>query len=288
LCWCRADAGDGFHPGAVETLESRRPAAWELFSRIANLVFLVTASLSVIVALFADVLVQRVVTPGFSAEQQRLVADLMRLNLISTLIFSISGLVMAGLQANQHFLLPALAPSMYDLGMLFGVTVLAAEPGSYHIGALELPSFGLGVHGLVYGAIAGAVLYLGIQVPGLLRYQFRWRPSINLRDTAVRQVLRLLGPRILTVGFIQAVFILQDNIASWLVVGSVSALVYGWLFMQVPETIIGTAIARAAADAVGDRPGDMEGFRQRSTAAARDPGLTIPAAGLLMRASARW
>ena len=275
-----------FIPVLSATLEKQgRPAAWELFSRIANLVFLVTAGLSVVVALFAEVLVRRVVTPGFSPEQQQLVVELMRLNLISTLIFSISGLVMAGLQANQHFLLPALAPAMYDLGMLFGVVILSAEPGAYRLGPLELPAFGLGIHGLVYGAIAGAVLYLGIQVPGLIRYQFRWKPSINLRDAAVLQVLALLGPRILTVGFIQAVFILQDNIASWLVVGSVSALVYGWLFMQVPETIIGTAIATVLLPTLSEQAarGDAEGFRQSLNRSARVIlALTIPAAGLLM------
>jgi len=149
---------------------------------------------------------------------------------------------MAGLQANQHFLLPAMAPSMYDLGMLFGVIILDTETG-YQEGPVQLPAFGLGIHGLVYGGILGAVLYLGIQVPGLLRYGFRWTPAINLRNPGVQQVLRLLGPRLVTVGLIQVVFILQDNFASWLVEGSVSALVYGWLFMQVPETLIGTAIA---------------------------------------------
>ena len=71
-----------------------------------------TAVLAVMVSLFAEPLVksQLGIAPGFSPEQQALVVQLMRLNLISTLIFSISGLVMAGLQANQHFLFPAIAP----------------------------------------------------------------------------------------------------------------------------------------------------------------------------------
>ena len=60
----------------------------------------------------------------------------MRLDLIATILFSLSGLVIAGLQANQHFLLPAMAPSMYDLGMLFGVIILAPQTG-YHIGPLN-------------------------------------------------------------------------------------------------------------------------------------------------------
>jgi len=274
-----------FIPVLSETLEKHgRPATWDLFSRITNLVFLVAAGMSILVAIFADQLVRSVVTPGFSLDQQRLVADLMRLNLISTLIFSLSGLAMSGLQANQHFLLPAIAPSMYDLGMLFGVIFLAPENG-YQIGPLQLPAFGLGIHSLVYGGIVGALLYLGIQVPGLVRYGFRWTPAINLRHPGVLQVLRLLGPRVLTVGFIQLVFIIQDNLASWLVEGSVSALVYGWLFMQVPETIIGTAIATVLLPTISIyfTRGDQAGFRDALNKAARVLlALTIPITALLM------
>jgi putative peptidoglycan lipid II flippase len=275
-----------FIPVLSEYLEQKgRAEAWDLFSRIANLVFLVTAALSIQVALFADQLVswRLGIAPGFGAEQQALVASLMRLNLFATLLLSLGGLVIAGLQANQHFLLPAMAPSMYDLGTLFGVFILAPETG-YQIGPITLPAFGLGIYGLVYGTILGAGLFLLIQVPGLLRYGFRWTPRIGIRgfftflicilpglmilllslgrlvvggekfrrwlNTVVRhpgvlQVLFLLVPRILTVFFIQITFLAQDNIASRLVTGTVSALVYGWLFMQVPETIIGTALGTA-------------------------------------------
>ena len=82
-----------------------RDDAWELFSRIANLAFLVTGILAIIIAVSANGLVRWEigVAPGFGEEQQKLVAMLMRLNLAATLIFSISGLVMAGLQANPAF-----------------------------------------------------------------------------------------------------------------------------------------------------------------------------------------
>ncbi len=223
--------------------EGRAPM-WDLFSRIANLVFLATAGLSLLVFIFADQLVsfRLGVAPGFTAVQQALVADLMRINLLGTLLFSLSGLAIAGLQANQHFFLPALAPAMYDIGTLFGVIVLAPENG-LSLGPITLPAFGLGIHGVVYGTVLGAALFLLVQVPGLIYYRFRWRPAINLRHPGVVKVLALVGPRVLTVGAIQVIFYAQDNIASRLAEGSVTALANGWLFMQVPETLIGTAIA---------------------------------------------
>ncbi len=237
-----------FIPVLSEYLEEKgRPIMWDLFSRVANLVFIATAVLSALITIFAEQLVgwQLGIAPGFVATQQTLVTDLMRLNLIATLLFSISGLVIAGLQANQHFLLPALARSMYDIGTLIGVLILAPQTG-YQIGPITLPAFGLGIYGLAYGTVLGAVLFLAVQIPGLIHFQFRWVPKINLRHPGVQQVLRVMGPRIGTVFFIYLVLIyIPDNIASRLITGSITALAYGWLIMQLPETLIGTAIGTA-------------------------------------------
>jgi putative peptidoglycan lipid II flippase len=236
-----------FIPALSESLETDgRPAAWDLFSRIGNLVFLVTGGASIIVALLAKPLVgwNLGIAPGFGEAERALVVNLMRLNLVATLLFSLSGLVIAGLEANQHFLLPALAPSMYDIGMLFGALVLAPE-APYRFGPLSLPAFGMGVYGLVYGVILGSALFLGVQVPGLIRYGFRWSPTIDLNHPGVRKVIGLLAPRVGTVFFIQLVFLARDNFASRLQEGAVTALVYGWLIMQVPETLIGTALGTA-------------------------------------------
>jgi putative peptidoglycan lipid II flippase len=236
-----------FIPVLSETMQRQgRAEAWALFSRVANLAFLLTGAAAVVVAIFAAPIVRAEigVAPGFTPDLQDLVADLMRLNLVATLIFSISGLVIAGLQANQHFFLPALAPAVYDLGQIFGALVLAPEEG-LHIGPLVLPAAGMGVHGLVYGSILGAALHLAVQIPGLIRHGFRWSPRVNWRDPGVRKVLQLMGPRILTIGAFQLIFVIQDNLASRVSVGSVTALTYGWLIMQVPETLIGTAIATA-------------------------------------------
>lgn len=231
-----------------------QPALWALFSRVANLVFLITAGLAIVVAVLAEPLVRSQVgiAPGFTPEVQALVVELMRLNLVATLLFSMSGLAVAGLQANKHFFLPALAPVAYDVGQIFGALVLApSQPVS--LGPITLPAAGLGVHGLVYGVILGAVLHLGVQIPGLFRYRFRWTPVLDWRDAGVRRVARLLGPRILTIGAFQLIFIIQDNLASRLEVGSVTALTYGWLIMQFPETLIATAVATALLPTISEQ-----------------------------------
>ena len=249
--------GLAFIPVLAATLDQDgRPALWALFSRVANLVFLITACLAVVVGLLAMPLVgsEFGIAPGFSSTQRALVVELMRLNLVATLLFSMSGLVVAGLQANKHFLLPALAPVAYDVGQIFGAVVLApTDP--LRLGPLTLPAAGMGVHGLVYGVILGAALHLGVQIPGLMRHRFRWAPVIDWREAGVVRVARLLGPRILTIGAFQLIFIIQDNLASRLEVGSVTALTYGWLIMQLPETLIATAVATALLPTISEQFG---------------------------------
>jgi len=215
-------------PVLTETLDREgKDAAWALFSRLANWAFLITASMAVILAVFAEPFISHVVVPNLDPEYQALTTRLMRLDLLALLIFSISGLVMGALQANKHFLLPGLAPILYNFGLIFGVLVL-------------VPLYG--IFGLAYGTIFGAALHLAIQIPALIRYGFRWTPSLDWRSPGVIKAATLMGPRILTVAAIQTIFVATDNFASGLGEGAITALAYGWLILQVPETILGSAL----------------------------------------------
>jgi len=249
-----------------------RAAAWDLFSRVANLAFTVTAAAAIIIAIFAQPIVDAEIgiAPGFGLEQRQLMAQLMRLNLIATIIFSISGLVMASLQANQHFLLPALAPILYNVGQIIGALYFSPR---------------YGIHGLVYGVILGAVMHLLVQIPAMIKYQFRWTPALDLRDTGLISALKLMGPRLLTMGGIQLIVIARDNLASRTgQVGAVTSLTYGWMIMQVPETLVGTAIAIAILPTLSELAAEQNwgGFRLTVEKALRILiSLTLPIAAVM-------
>ena len=157
---------------------------------------------------------------------------------------------MAGLQANQHFLFPAMAPILYNAGQIIGVVFF-------------VPIWG--VYGLAYGVILGAALHLLIQVPVLLRNQFIWIPSLGLKDVYVIKVLKLMGPRVISIFFIQMTFLVRDNLASRLAQGSVSALTYGWMIQQVPETLLGTAIGTALLPTLSEMVAAKEDGRFKDT-----------------------
>lgn len=273
-------------PVLSEYMEKQgRREAWDLFVRILNFAFIATGLLAATMALLAPWLIDTVIAPGFPPEQKLLSVELMRLDLIAILVFSISGLAMAGLQANQHFILPALAPALYNVGQIFGALVLAPSAPIVIAGfTIPLPTFGLGIHGLVYGVIIGSLLHLGIQIPGLLRYGFRWRPIVGINTPGVRKVLVLMGPRVLTMLFIHIYFVARDNLASGMNEGSISALNLGWFIMQVPETLLGTAVAIALLPSISEifNRGEKENFAQTINGTVRAIfAFTIPAAVLL-------
>jgi putative peptidoglycan lipid II flippase len=262
-----------FIPLLTEYLTTKdRAAAWDLFSRVANVAFLVTGGFAIVIAIFAQPIVDAKlgIAPGFGEEQRTLLAELMRLNLIGTVIFSISGLVMASLQANQHFALPALAPTMYNVGQIIGAVFFVPR---------------WGIHGLVYGVILGAAMHLLIQIPALFKFGFRWTPSLNLRHSGLLEAIRLMIPRLLTMGGIQFIVLARDNLASRLdQVGAVTSLTYGWMIMQVPETILGTAIATAMLPTLSEfaARGNWAAFRDTVERALRVLiALTIPIAAVM-------
>lgn len=245
--------------------EGDTEGAWRLVSSIMNLVLVIVAGLAVIAGVLAPWLVRTLIAPGFDPAAQAETARLMRLVLASTLVFGISAVQTSTLHAHKHFLLPALAPILYPVGIIAGALWLA-------------PMWG--VRGLAVGAILGALLHLGVQVPGLLRYGFRWRPVLGLRSRAVRRVGVLMGPRVLDLAVFHLMLLVTTNLASRLEAGSVSALEWGWGFMQLPETVIGTAFGLVALPTLSDlaHRGDVAGLRGTLSESLRAViVLTVPA-----------
>ena len=225
-----------------------RPGAWRLASAITNLVVLAVIPLAISAALLAPWLVKTVLAPGFTPSQQAETVAVMRLVLISSIFFEVSVVQSSVLHGFQHFLLPALAPVVYPLGVAAGAIWLA-------------PLWG--VRGLAVGAIVGAALHLAVKAPGLIYYGFQWRPVLDLKSRAVRRVLILMGPRVLDLAVFNLTLVVTTNLASRLDEGSVSALEWGWDAMQIPETIIGTAfglVAFPTLAALAAR-GDLAGLR---------------------------
>lgn len=213
--------------------QDNRKGAWRLASSIFNLILAVMVVAIALAALFAPQITRYVLAPGFASEpaKEALTISLMRLMLPSAALFGVSGLVMGVLNAHQVFFIPALTPSMYQFGIIFGVLVLSPR---------------MGIYGLAWGVLIGAALHLGLQIPSLLQQKGRYFPALGLEDPSVREVARLLGPRLLGVAVVQLNFWVNTRLASLQPEGSVTAIVIAFALMLMPQAAIAQSVAIAA------------------------------------------
>ncbi|GIW13767.1 MAG: putative lipid II flippase MurJ [Tepidiforma sp.] len=231
-----ATLGSAFIPVFARKFEREGPAqAWLLASRVLNLVVLATLLMCAAAFVLAPVLVPAI-APGLgddigrSEELTGHAVELTRIMLGSTLLFAASGMLTGMLNGRERFLLPALAPMLYNLGIIFGAVVLADR---------------WGVNGLAFGVVLGAGLHLGVQVPGVVSEGFRYRPSLGWGDPGVMEVARLMGPRVVGLAAAQVNFVVTGFFASRVGASAISNMTYAWLLAGLPLALFGMALSTA-------------------------------------------
>ncbi len=223
--------GSAFIPSFAAALavgDTRR--AWQLASAILNLAFIVLTAISAILMLFAPQVVAAIVAPGFAPADQELTASLMRWMLLTPIVFGLSGIVMGILNSYQHFVLPALAPVIYNAAIIGGAILLAPL---------------MGVYGLVAGVVAGAFLHLLIQVPWLFYQRIKYTPTLGLGNPDVAEVGRLMLPRTIGLAIVQINLLVNTILASGLPAGRIAALAYAFRLMLLPHGIVALSLATA-------------------------------------------
>jgi len=254
--------------------KENREGAWRLASSVMNISGLALAFFSGLAALFAPQLVgflfifKRNPDPALLS----LTMNLLRIILIAPAIFGISGLCMAILNTHQKFLMPALAPVFNWIGWIIGIIFLVPR---------------IGIYGLAWGYVIGALMHLGIQIPGLLKLTGqRYFPTLGFKDPAVYDVARLMGPRLIGVMAVQINFVINAIIATSLGVGSLSAINYARMVMTMPLFVIAQSIATAALPTFATQVSRGELSDMRSSLAATLRGiflLSIPSTlGLIL------
>ena len=239
-----ATLASAFIPVFARVLNDRGEyAAWRLASIVLNWVMIGTIAFAAVIFLAAPWIVPAL-APGLGEDsgiQDAVLADavlLTRLLLLSPILFAASGMLTGMLHARRHFLLPGISPMLYNLAII--------------LGALALPAR-LGVEALVIGVIAGSAAHLLIQLPALSAVGARIRPALSLRDPAVREVLRLMGPRMLGLAAAQINLIALTFFGSLVGDSSISALNFAWLILMFPVGLFGMSLATAIFPTLAER-----------------------------------
>jgi putative peptidoglycan lipid II flippase len=218
-----------------------KKSAWQMSSSLINLMALITMAVSVLIIIFADPLVRYVVAPGLSEAGTGLAVSMMRVIAVNPFLFSIAAVIASMQQSVGRFTFFALSPLIYNIGIIIGALFFTNG-----INILGWQIFEGGIMGVALGVVLGSVLQLIVSSIGLLGLGFDYEFKIHWRNKGFRKVLQLLPSRSLDQGADYLNSIVEMNLASRMVEGSIRRYQQATLLHYMPINLIGVAISNAA------------------------------------------
>ncbi len=216
-------------PFFIERIEKDKKDAQRFINSIFTIFFVVIVLVSIAMYFLIPSLVEK--TMGFDEAARQQVVSFARILLLSPILLGISNIFASITQAFRNFLVYALSPVMYNIGIIIGLLVF-------------YPAFGL--VGLMYGVILGALLHLCIQLPVVISHGFFPRFSISIPFRDVKNVVFLALPRTLGLSAQQIALFILVAIASTMIAGSVAVFQFAFNLQSVPLSVIGVSYSVAA------------------------------------------
>lgn len=200
-----------------------------LLSQIFSLFLMVYVLIAILAMVYAPTVVYYFF-PGFVEHTDTLVL-LIRILLFQPLLLGISSLFGVITQLENRFVLYAISPLIYNLGIIFGLVLL-------------YPFFG--ISGLAWGVVIGALGHVFIQLPSILKSTLRPRFTLDIRRADIFAVCKTSLTRAVTLSLHQFVLLGLVGFASIMAVGSVSVFQFAYNLQSVPLAIIGVSYSVAA------------------------------------------
>lgn len=222
-----------FIPLLAEYFETDHKEGWRFVHSVLRLFVVFFACLSLLLFLLMP-WIMTLVVPGFPEASRALAVSLSRMLLVSPLLFGISSVFSGVLQYFQRFLLYAIAPVLYNLGIIGGILFLT-------------PRFG--IQGVVMGVLAGAFLHMAVQLPGVMNMGFHWRhwrQDASLSHPALLKIGRLAFPRLLSTSAQQITFVVFTSLASFFAPGSIAIFQFANNIQYLPVGVMGLSFSLAS------------------------------------------
>ena len=216
-------------------------SAWELSSSLVNLLAILTLIASILIMIFAEPLVRYIVAPGLDEQGRALAVSMMRIIAVNPFLFAVATVISSMQQAVGRFTFLALAPTIYNVGIIIGA--------KYFTGGINIfgwQAFDGGIMGVALGVALGAMMQLVVSSIGLIGLGFDYKMQINWRNKGFRQVLKLLPPRSLDQGIDYVNGIVEMNLASRMGDGIMRSYQQASSLSLMPVNLIGVAISNAA------------------------------------------
>ncbi len=187
---------------------------WRFANRMFTTLLLLLLVITILGIAFSPQIV-KVLAYGFKVSPDKWDLTIQLNRLMFPYIFFISLAALAGgiLNSLGSFALPAFTPVLLNLSIICAALWFSR-------------SFSSPAYAFAWGVLVGGLLQLLIQIPPLIKRGMTFRPEVSFTDPGIRQVGRLMLPRIFGAGITQFNLIVDSQFASSLATGSVSYLYY--------------------------------------------------------------
>lgn len=255
-----------FIPVFTKTLKKGNHKAWDIASTVMNIGLGIFVILALIIGFGADPL-YGLFAPGYSGAEREVIVRTARILFAAQGFFVISYVLTSVLESLRRFLVPALAPLFYNIGIILGTAFLS-------------PS--LGLMGPTIGVLVGAFSHFLIQLPLAVKLGFRFDFSINITKE-VKRIGKLALPRVVEVSFLQASKMAELFFASLITTAAYTYFTFGNTLHLVPVGLFGTSIAKAALPTLARESGNLKKFRKSFLSSLHDVVfLVLPIATILI------
>ena len=222
-------------------VKGNKQSAWQISSSMINFMALITMAASVLIIIFADPLMKYLIAPGLSESGHALAVSMMQVIAVNPFIFAVAAVIASIQQAVGRFMFCALAPMLYNIGIIIGTVWFT---GGVNLFGWQI--FDGGIMGVALGVVLGSFLQLIVSAVGLAGLGFDYNFKIYWRNKGFRKVLSLLPARSVDQGMDYVVSLVEVNLASRLVDGTVRAYQQALTLHMMPINLIGVAISNAA------------------------------------------
>ncbi|MAG28618.1 murein biosynthesis integral membrane protein MurJ [bacterium] len=218
-----------FIPVFLEYWHKDKEQAWKIANSVLNIMLVVLVVLGLLAFYFTPELVS-LIAPGFDIEKRLATAELTRIMLIGIIFLGLSNIASSMLNAFKRFTAFAIAPVMYNIGIIAGIIVLVPM---------------IGIQGLAWGVVLGAFLHFFVQLPAVSKLGFRYIFRIDLHLKGVWKIGALMLPRTFGLAISQINQVANTVIGSTLAIGSVAIFNAANNLQTVPIGIFAIPIALA-------------------------------------------
>jgi putative peptidoglycan lipid II flippase len=234
-----------FIPVFTKTLKDGEARAWLLAGKVVS-IGLAIFLFAVAIFGFGAVKIYSVIAPGYGVEGTAEIAFLARILFAAQGFFVVSYVLTGVLESLRRFLIPALAPIFYNLGIILGTIILTPH---------------LGLTAPAVGVVIGAFAHFLIQYPLSRKLGFRF--TLNLKpDEGVKKIGQLALPRVIDLAFDQIGKCTELFLASLISQASYTYYTFANSLQMLPVTLFGTSLAKAVLPMLSRVDGDMKEFRK--------------------------